>query len=104
MAYPDLSNLNNNSNIGDLLAIPNASYPFFWSWILIGVGLLITLSLYFREKESNARGNLLSSAAVASLVVIVIATLGSIVNIVTFTALVPILVFGLLIIAIWFFS
>ena len=102
--YPDLSSLNNGSGIGGLLALPNASYPFFWTLVLGGIFIILALAMYFREKSINGRGNLLSAAAVSSLACIVLATLGSLMEIFTVETLVPVVVFGVLIIVVWIFS
>jgi hypothetical protein len=102
--YPDLSSLTNNSGIEGLLQLPNASYPYFWTLILGGIFFVLTLTMYFREKSLRGTGNILSSAAVASLACIVLAGLGSLLEIFTVETLVPVIVFGLLIIAVWIFS
>jgi len=104
MAYPNLTSLNVNSSVADLLALPNSSFPYFWTLILFGLGAIVALSAYFKEKASTGRGNLLSSMAVASLAIIVLATLGSLMKIVTYTALIPLVVICMVLIAIWFFS
>lgn len=102
--YPDLSSLGNTSGIDDLLTLPNASFPFFWTTILAGIWLIISLSLYYGEKSLKGRGNLLSSMGVSAFACIVLATLGSLFGLFTLTTLVPILVFGILVIAIWLIS
>jgi putative exporter of polyketide antibiotics len=102
--YPNLSSLNSNSGIGGLLAFPNAIDPLFWTVILTGIFSVLTLTMYFREKSLTGRGNLLSSAAVSSLACIMLAVLGSLLEIFTVETLVPIAVFGILIIVVWIFS
>jgi hypothetical protein len=102
--YPNISSLNSNSGISGLLALPNASYPNFWTAILAGIWLVLTLGMYFKEKGLNGRGNILSAAAVSALACIVLATLGSLVRIFTVDTLITVVVFGLLIIVIWLFS
>ena len=104
MAYPDLSSLGNNSDIGGLFSLPNSVYPFFWALILAGIFFIIALSGYFREKSINGRGNLLKTMAVASFATIVLAGMGSVIGFVTVEILVPTIVFGCMIIAAWIFS
>jgi uncharacterized membrane protein len=104
IAYPDFSNLSENGSVSDLLSLPNASYPFFWTWIMAGLFLIITLSLYFRERQLKGVGNILSSMAVSSLAVIMLSLVGTLIGILTITTVLPILVFGIVIIAIWIFS
>ena len=102
--YPDLSSLGNSSGIDGLLTLPNASFPFFWVTILAGIWLIITFALYYGEKSSKGRGNLLSSAGVSAFACITLATIGSLFGLFTVTTLVPVIVFGILVIAIWLFS
>lgn len=103
--FYDLSNLNENTtNIGTLLAIPNSSYPYFWAWILLGIWLIITSTLYFKEKEKIGRGKLLASMSVACFCIIILATLGSLLGIITSEIMIRTLVLCIVIIAIWFFT
>ncbi len=102
--YPDLSVLNNQSGIGGLLSLPNASYPYFWAWILGGIWAIITFTTYFVEKEKEGKGRMLSSMAVACLVIIFLSTIGTIVGFVSVEIMVYILVISMIIIAIWFFT
>ena len=102
--YPDLSSLSNTSGISGLIAVPSASFPWFWTTILIGIFFIITWASYFNEKALKGRGNILSSMAISSLACIIGATLGSLVGMFTVQTLVPIVVFGVLIIGIWILS
>lgn len=102
--YPNLTTLGNGSDIADVAALPNASYPWFWLVILCGIWVIVTLSGYFREKGMTGRGNLISNMANAARACMVLATLGSLFQIVTLTMLLYVLVFGIFINIIWFFS
>lgn len=102
--YPDLGNLSSGAGISSILSLPNASYPIFWTLILGGIWLIVTLTLYFREKSLKGIGNLLSSAGVSALACVVLLTLGSIVGIFTVETQVPIATFCVIIIAVWLFS
>ncbi len=100
--YPDLSSLNNDSGIGGLMSLPNSSYPYFWAWIMGGIFIIITLTMYYKDKEKVGKGKILSSMAVASLAVILLSTIGTILTIISVDIMIYILVFGIIIIAIWF--
>ena len=102
--YPDLSNLDNSSGIAGLMALPNASYPYYWAWILGGFWVIMVLTMYFKEKESIGKINILSSMAVASLAIIFLAAIGTVLTIISTEIMVYFLVFGLMIIGIWFFT
>lgn len=102
--YPDLSNLNNDSGIAGLMSLPNASYPFFWAWILGGIWIIIVLNLYFKESEKLGKAKILSSMAVASFAILLLSTIGTVLTIVSTEIMVNILVLSLMVIGIWFFS
>lgn len=102
--YPDLSSLTNSSGISGLLKIPNSGYPYYWLWILSGLWLIIVFNLYFKEVEKTGRGKILSSMAVACLAIMILATIGTILEIISIDIMIYILVFVLIIIGIWFFS
>ena len=104
VTYPDLSVLNNESGIAGIMNLPNASYPYFWVWILGGIWAIITLTTYFIESEKEGKGKILSSMAVACLAVIFLAVIGTIVGFVSVEIMVYILVISMIIIAIWIFS
>lgn len=101
--YPDLSSLNNGSGIAGLLSVPNASYPYFWAWIMGGLWFIIVSTLYFSEKDKLGKGKLLSSMAVSSFAIILLSAIGTALTIITVDVMIYILVFGIVIIAIWFF-
>jgi len=104
VTYPDLSSLSSNQTIGSLLALPNASYPFFWAWILGGIWTIITLTLYFKEKERIGRTRILSDMSVASFATLILALIGTLVGFVPMTIMVYTLTLSVVIIAIWFFN
>lgn len=102
--YPDLSDLANSSTIGDVWNLPTAAYPAFWGWIMAALFFIFTFSMYQAEKRSKGEGKMLSSMAVSALICIVLTVLGSLVGFISLEIMTYILVLGLLIIAIWFFS
>jgi len=102
--YPDLSSLNSTSGIGGLLSLPNTAYPYFWAWIIGGIWMIITTSLYFNEKQRKGYGNILSSMAVGCFAILVLSTIGTVVGFITLEIMTYILVVSLLIIGVWFFT
>lgn len=105
MAYPELSNIATEApTIADLLAYPNAVYPYFWAWILFVIWGVIALTTYFKEKEEKGFGRMLESGAVASMVVIVLAVLGTIAQFIEIQIMVFVLVLGFLLIGVWFYT
>lgn len=104
VSSPDISNLPGNATIGDFFSLPNNTYPLFWGWIMGGIFLIITMTLYFKEKETAPKGNILSSMAISSLAVIFLSAIGTLVGFINLEMMIYILTFGMLIILIWFFS
>lgn len=102
--YPDLSNLNNESGIGGFMSLPNSSYPYFWAWILGGLWIIMVLTMYFRDKEKIGRGRILSSMTVSAFAIILLATIGTILGIISVDIMIYVLVLGFMIIAVWWFS
>ncbi len=104
VSYPDLSSLSNSSGIGKFLSLPNASYPYFWAWIFGGIWFIIVLTLYFKEKEGKRIGDILSSMAVSSFAIMILALLGTITGFISNEIMIYILVISIVLIAVWFFS
>ena len=102
--YPDLSSLDSNSGIAGLMSIPNASYPYYWAWIFAGIWSIIVLTLYFKEVEKVGKGKILSSMAVASLAILLLSTIGTVLTIISMDIMIIILVLSFVVIGIWFFS
>lgn len=103
-SFPDLGNLSSSSRINDFLSLPNASYPYFWAWIIGGIWIIITLNTYYKEKRDTGRGNILSSMAVAAFACIILSTLGTLVGFISLEIMLYILVLGIVLIAVWWFS
>jgi hypothetical protein len=99
-----LSDIQGNSTIGDILSIPNASYPYYWAWIFFGIWVIILLTSYFTEKTKKGTANILSSMAVACFAILPLATIGTVVGFITLEIFIPMMVLCFLIIGIWFFS
>ncbi len=104
ISFPDFSTLPTNSTIGNFLALPNASYPYFWAWIIAGIWFIIASTLYFKEKEKIGKGRLLSAMSVSCFAILMLSTIGTILGIISLEIMIYILVFSMFIIGVWFFS
>ena len=100
--YPDLTNF--SGDIVEVLKLPNSSYPFYWASMIVAIWIIVALTLYFKEKETSTKGNLVSSMAVSAFAMIVLSTLGTLIGFLTLETFLPLLIGGLVIIAIWIFS
>lgn len=104
VSFPDLSSLNNQSGIGGLMSLPNATYPYYWAWILGAIWIIMVSTMYFVDKAKTGRGRMLSSMAVACFAIILLAAIGTVLTIVSVDIMIYILVFSAIIIGIWWFS
>ena len=102
--FYDLSNLNSSQTIGDFMRLPATSYPYFYAWILGGIWIILTFSLYYSGKERFGKENILSCMAIASYSILILSLVGTILTIVSLTIMTYILVFCLTIIVIYFFN
>ena len=102
--YPELSDIGINGTIGDFMTFPNSIYPYFWAWIIGGLWLIIAFTLYYTEKNTVGRSNMLSSMAVSSYACMILSLLGTLVGIITLNIMIYIFVFGIVMTVIWFFS
>lgn len=104
VSYPDLSSLNDTSGIGGLMSLPSSAYPYFYAWIMGGLWMIISLSLYFSERQRKGKSNILSSMAVACFSIMILSVTGTIVGFISLEIMIYILVFSFSIIGIWFFT
>lgn len=104
VSYPDLSNLTNTSGIAGFMSLPSTSYPYFYAWILGGIWLIITFTLYFKEKETKGRGMILSSMSVSSIATMFLSLVGTVMGIISIEIMIYSLVLSTTLIGIWFFS
>ena len=104
MAFPNFGNWSSSTGIAGLLSLPNSSYPYFWAWILAGVWAIVVLNSYFREKRDLVKSNILSSMAVASLAILVLATVGSLVGFISLEIMLYVLAIFIITGALWWFA
>lgn len=101
MAFRGLENITVDGP-EDILTYPLTGDFYFWAKILFGIWVVLGLSTFFEERLRLGKGNFLSSFAVSSIAVIVLALIGSLFEIVTGEVFVATLVLGILFIFIWF--
>ena len=104
VAFPDLSSLSNDPTIGDVLSLPNSTFPYFWAWMLGGIWVVIVLSLYFGEKEKKVIESLLACMSVACFAILMLTMIGTIVGFVSLEIMIYFLVASIAIIAVWLFT
>ena len=102
VTYPNLDNF--SGGIAELMALPNASFPFYWTLIIVRLWVIFSFTMYFADKALKGESSLLSAMAVSSFAIIMLSTVGTLFNILTLQSFLPLLVAGLVIIAIWIFA
>ncbi len=94
----------NFTNFEGMFTYPTIADPYVWLKILIGIFFIFSLTMFFSDKKLFGKGKLLSSMMVGSFFVTVLALFGSLVGFITAEILIYILVFFIVITAIFFFS
>ena len=94
----------NASGIDGLLSYPTQASPNFWFWILGGLWVIFSLSLYYAEVKLFGRGKLLSSIATSGFFIVCLALIGSTIGFITTEILVYIIVLFSIFTAIFFFT
>lgn len=103
MPHLGLENLNDtNIDIAGILSFPLTGDFYFYAKILFAIWFILGSGFFFEEKKRLGKGNILSSIAVASLAVMVLAGIGSLFDIITQEILVSTLVLGAIFIFIWY--
>ncbi len=102
--FPNFDSWSSSTGIAGLLSLPNSTYPYFWAWILAGIWIIIILNTFFRERRDLSKSNILSSMAVASLAILVLATIGSLVGFISLEIMLYIIALFIVTGAIWWFS
>jgi hypothetical protein len=103
-SFPDFGNWSSSSGIGGILSLPNASYPYYWAWILGGIWSIIVLNSYFLEKSITGKGNILSSLAVASFAILILSILGTLVGFISLEIMLYVIAISMILLGVWWFS
>ena len=90
-----------NATIGQLLAYPTTCDTQFYAKIMGGLWLIITLILFFKERERDVKPDFLSSAGVSALAIIIISLVGTLLTIISTEVFLEIMVLGGVFVVIW---
>ncbi len=95
----------NSSSIATVLAYPTSCDPQFYGKIMGALFIIITSILIANEKRDGIiKPDYMSALGVASIAVIFIALVGTLVGIITSEIFIEVLVLGMIFIVIWFFK
>lgn len=104
MAYLGIENLTNETAGMSILKYPLSGDPYFYFNILCGLWLILTLTLFFRDKEKLGISNFISALAVVSFAITVLGYFMSLMEFITSGMMGVILALSIVFIAIWFIS
>ncbi len=96
------------TTVGDLLVWPTGCYYYFYLVVFATIFITLTLILYNKEKEEIVKADIISSLGVSSIVVLILALIGTLVKnsadipMVQQDIFLYIFAFAIVFIAIWF--
>jgi len=77
MAYTELNNV---TSLGQLFSYPTSVFNSFYNIVLLGLFLIVTSSTYFSQRRLTGEGDLLASLSVASWLVLIVASIMSLIE------------------------
>lgn len=91
----------NSTGLIGILNFPTICDAQFYAKIMGAIFMILTLTLFFREKDEKGEGDFLSAMGVSAIAVIVISLIGTYLTIIQPQIFIEILVLCLIVIAIW---
>lgn len=110
MVCRDLTVMGARMGIEDYLVYPTTCYYYFWAVILFVLFIVITYGMYSRERELQVQPDLISSAGVGSIAILLLAIIGSLISstngipMIQQDILLTVIALWVVISAIWFFK
>ncbi len=104
------STFTNINSFGDLLVWPTGCNYYFYLIVFATIFIVLTLILYNRQKESEIKGDLVSSLGVSSIAIMFMALIGTLIKnsadipMVQQDIFLYVFAFGIIFILIWFFK
>lgn len=93
-----------NTGISGILAFPTTCDYYFYAKILGAIWIILIFTLYFKEKETITKPDMISIMAISSIATMFIALAGSLLEIVQPDIFIEIFVIGMIFIVIWLFK
>ena len=90
-----------NEGLTGILSFPNTCDYYFFAKIMAAFFIVVTLTVYFYEKEKIGKSDILSCMGVSSIATIVVALFGTLLGLVETDIFTAIFVMGMLLVAIW---
>lgn len=96
--------LGSNVNITGVMTFPLICDYYFYLKIMVALFVIITFTLYFKDREKLVRADFISCMGVSSLAVIFISIIGTLIGIIQTDIFIYILVVGMILIVMWLFK
>lgn len=100
MVCAGLESLTDKGIVG-ILQYPTSCDFWFWGKIMLAIFMILTLSLYIKDREKLLKADFISAAGVSALATIFLTLIGSIAQIIERDIMVLTLVIGLIFIIMW---
>lgn len=94
----------NSTGIYDIIKYPTYCDYYFYAKILFAIFVILTFTLYNRERSRFLKADFISSMGVSALATFFIALAGTLIGMISSNIFVIVLVLTVVIIAIWFFK
>ena len=96
--------IDNVGGISSFLAWPTSCDTYFYAKVMFAFFVIIAFTIYRYEQKRFARSDYLSAMGVSAIATIFVALLGTLIGMISVDIYIKMMVFGLAIIAIWFFK
>lgn len=90
--------------ISSILAFPNSCDYYFWAKIMGAFWIILTLTMFFREKEIMVKPDIISCLGVASIATTFVNTIGTFLNIMPLDVFIKFTIVMVIFIGLWMFK
>lgn len=93
-----------DNSIAGILAYPNTCDYYFYAKMMGAFFIVLTLSLYFKDRERIVKSDMISCLGVSSIATIFVSLIGTLLQIIPSDIFIEIFVLGMVFIVIWAFK
>ena len=93
-----------DSSITGILAYPNTCDYYFYAKIMGAFFIILSLSLYYKDKERLTKSDMISCLGVSAIATIFVSLIGTFIKIIPSDIFIKIFVVGMIFIVIWVFK
>ncbi len=93
-----------DTGIPGILAFPTSCDYYFYAKIMGAFFIILTLSLYFRDRERIVKADVISCLGISAIATIFVSLIGTLLQIIQSDIFIEIFVIGMIFIVIWVFK